>query len=320
MKHDDYYNHFDANNNYEKTIFLASGTRERSLQSAELNELEDRVIYNRRELANVLLKNGDLLDGRPTIKDGKISCPNCKVYADGSVRTVENAIFPYEEGKVIGIKRHEELITYDIDQNLGDPVKDSENSGLEGAARLKVTFSFADTDYDYAVFIISEGRVICRSVKKLSYINQTLPQIIVSKTGDCSTLEEALALASPGDRILVKEDQFITKPLEIKVDDLSIEIESGVSIQADKNMGFKESGEAEDESWKLSIFHFKAKRTRVRGGFVFIENHVGVNSQYLASIVGSASASISDLFFENISASINNGNILDSSLKVVYSE
>ena len=300
MKHSDYYNHYDPKKNYERTLFLASGSKERVLQSAELNELQDRLIGQRKQLADSLFRNGDLIEGEPRIENGTIIIPECEVYADGAVRNVSEASFDLGNKK-IGIKKVSKIITYDQDKSLGDPVKHSETSGMEGAASEQLSYHFTTDDFDYQVFEFIDGNVFCREVKNLSFVSEALPDLVVSKTGNCQSLREALAKAKKGQKILVKESQFIDSPLEVKTDDLTIEIDSGVCIEIDPNMGFDTGGTAVDEVWKRSVFHCKAKHTLIRGGRFYVRSHSRMRSQYLAAKQSGASVIITDAFIVNLS-------------------
>ena len=300
MKHEDYYNHFDAKKDYERTLFLASGSKERVLQSAELNELQDRLISQRKQVADSLFKNGDLIEGEPYVKDGKLIVPQCKVYADGAVRTVGPVTFEARNMKV-GIKRSVSTVTFEQDKSLGDPVKNSETSGMEGAAREKVKYSFTSSGFNHQVFEVSGSKVFCRSVKDLSLLSQASPEIIVSKSGHYPTLREALENAQPRSRILVKDSQYIKAPYEVKTDDLTIEIDSGVCIEIDPNMGFDTRGAVVDEVWKRSVFHCKAKHTLIRGGLFYVRSHSRMKSQYLAAKESGASVIVTDAFVVNLS-------------------
>ncbi|MCP3921620.1 MAG: hypothetical protein GY714_03450 [Desulfobacterales bacterium] len=56
-----FYIHDWKKKNYEKTLFIVSGhDGERALQSAELNEIEDRAIENRKLLADSIFTEGDV--------------------------------------------------------------------------------------------------------------------------------------------------------------------------------------------------------------------------------------------------------------------
>ncbi len=297
--HPDYFNHFDPAKNFEKTCFLASGSKERPLQSAELNETEDRQIYNRTTLADSFLQNGDLISGVPLVSNGKIKIPECRIYADGAVRIVGPVEFNADTNKTIGLKRVETLVMIEDDSGLGDPVTRSENSGMEGAARLKAVYKFTETGFAFPFLSYQHSgkRLFSRGIQNLASLSlASEADIVVADSLGCPDLHQALHRAAPGSRILVKCDQTAYIPYKIETDDLTIQIAPGVTIEGSKFLGIR-SGVPDSDERKRAIFDCRAQRTLIRGGRIGIERHDQIGSQFLAVVSEGSSAMFRDYFY-----------------------
>lgn len=308
----DYYTHFDADKNYEKTLFLASGTEERPLQSAELNEIEDRHIYHRKMLFDSVFENGDFVSGDVQVEGGMIRISDCLIYADGAIRIIPSTAFKGDKDRVIGLKRIEKTIGYQQDSGLLDPVNPSENFGMPGASRLQIQYIYSDRVFDFEVFRYdhSKKRVFKNSFKKLVRLSQdSEADIVVSDESEINNLHEALAKAAPGNRIYIKSNQFTNRPYQINKDDLSLEIAPGVMIEGSKDLGISR-GSPDSDPGKRAIFKCSAQRAVIRGGRIRIQNHDLIGSQYIALALEDASLMLRDIFvFEKIPISGGDGRI-----------
>lgn len=133
-----YYNRFNSDKKYEKSLFLAG----RGLQSAELNEMQDYALSKLKVIGDAIFKEGDVISGADCIvnaETGKITLEAGKIYLRGSVRKVEKAEFtvPINATVRVGVYYVESTITELEDENLRDPAVGTRNYQEVGAARLK---------------------------------------------------------------------------------------------------------------------------------------------------------------------------------------
>jgi len=85
-----YYNCFDPDKEYEKSLFLAG----RGLQSAELNEIQDYALLRLKGIGDAIFRDGDVITGADCIIDGeKVTLEAGKIYLRGAVRSVEKEEF-----------------------------------------------------------------------------------------------------------------------------------------------------------------------------------------------------------------------------------
>ena len=149
-----YYNRFDAAKEFEEHLFIAG----RSLQSAELNEIQRSGANRLRGIADVLFKDGDIIRDascqlNPTT--GVAACQSGAIYLRGAVRGVAPATLtvPITGTHSIGIRLIETVITALEDPTLRDPATGTRNYDGEGAERLKVTATWGwDGDGSSAQF------------------------------------------------------------------------------------------------------------------------------------------------------------------------
>ncbi|MBD0392231.1 DUF4815 domain-containing protein, partial [Wolbachia endosymbiont of Pentalonia nigronervosa] len=133
-----YYNRFNPDKKYEKSLFLAG----RGLQSAELNEMQDYALSKLKGIGDAIFKDGDVISGADCIVDaetGKVTLETGKIYLRGCVREVEKTEFkiPTNSTVRVGVYYVESTITELEDENLRDPAVGTRNYQEVGAARLK---------------------------------------------------------------------------------------------------------------------------------------------------------------------------------------
>ncbi|APR99017.1 DUF4815 domain-containing protein [Wolbachia endosymbiont of Folsomia candida] len=138
-----YYNRFNPDKKYERSLFLAG----RGLQSAELNELQDYALSKLKGIGDAIFRDGDIITGSDCIIDietGKTTLEAGKIYLRGSVRGVEKAEFtiPTNTAVRIGVFYAESTITELEDSTLRDPAVGTRNYQEVGAARLKSTITW----------------------------------------------------------------------------------------------------------------------------------------------------------------------------------
>ncbi|AZU37854.1 DUF4815 domain-containing protein [Wolbachia endosymbiont of Bemisia tabaci] len=133
-----YYNRFNPDKEYEKSLFLAG----RGLQSAELNETQEYALSKLKGIGDAIFRDGDVITGSNCIIDGeKVTLEGGKIYLRGAVRKVEKEEFviPLSTTVRIGVYYLESTITELEDANLRDPAVGTRNYQEVGAARLKVS-------------------------------------------------------------------------------------------------------------------------------------------------------------------------------------
>ncbi|WP_168464790.1 DUF4815 domain-containing protein [Wolbachia endosymbiont of Ctenocephalides felis wCfeT] len=138
-----YYNRFNPDKKYERSLFLAG----RGLQSAELNEMQDYALSKLKGIGDAIFRDGDVITGSDCIIDtetGKTTLEAGKIYLRGSVRGVEQAEFtiPINTTVRIGVYYAESTITELEDSALRDPAVGTRNYQEVGAARLKSTITW----------------------------------------------------------------------------------------------------------------------------------------------------------------------------------
>ncbi|BDG76459.1 hypothetical protein wHmcTK_10040 [Wolbachia pipientis] len=135
-----YYNRFNPDKEYEKSLFLAG----RGLQSAELNETQEYALSKLKGIGDAIFRDGDVITGSNCIIDretGKVTLESGKIYLRGAVRKVEakEFVIPLSTTVRIGVYYVESTITELEDENLRDPAIGTRNYQEVGAARLKVS-------------------------------------------------------------------------------------------------------------------------------------------------------------------------------------
>ncbi|TLW86958.1 DUF4815 domain-containing protein, partial [Wolbachia endosymbiont of Drosophila yakuba] len=139
-----YYNRFNPDKEYEKSLFLAG----RGLQSAELNETQEYALSKLKGIGDAIFRDGDVITGSNCIIDretGKVTLESGKIYLRGAVRKVEKEEFTIPLSTIvrIGVYYLESTITELEDENLRDPAVGTRNYQEVGAARLKVSTTWS---------------------------------------------------------------------------------------------------------------------------------------------------------------------------------
>lgn len=158
----DYYNDYNANNNYSEIISLAG----RVLQSREVNELQSIIKNDIKELSEVFLTNGDIISGCQCIVKGNVATiTSGKIYLNGKIhRTDEQEIQLSTKGtEYIGARIRQQIITPSEDVALRDPAVGYNNYQQDGGYRLKETVEFVrytslDTNELTQVFTFKDGK------------------------------------------------------------------------------------------------------------------------------------------------------------------
>ncbi|WDE04668.1 DUF4815 domain-containing protein [Thalassomonas viridans] len=166
----DYYQRFDPEKGYEQLLFRSG----KGLQSAELNDMQAQVSHQVKGIADVLLKDGDVvLDGEPAVNSetGLVQIGASSVYLRGQVRTLAPAELVIATDQIIdiGVWLSESQVTELEDPSLRDPAVSAHNYDEPGAARLKVTCQwglasdsgFEDANF-YPVYRIDKGVLIIK--------------------------------------------------------------------------------------------------------------------------------------------------------------
>ena len=133
-----YYSRDESAKNFEEHLFIAGP----ALQSAELNEIQQRSASRLKAVADSLFRDGDIVRDAVVVVDeatGATTCSSGAVYLRGAVRGVPSASFTIPLGTVdIGIYLVETLVTATEDATLKDPASGLLNYQRAGAHRLKV--------------------------------------------------------------------------------------------------------------------------------------------------------------------------------------
>jgi hypothetical protein len=167
-----YYNRFQAAQNYEKSLFLAG----RGLQSAELNEIQEFSLNKLKALGDAIFKDGDVVSGCDCIvQDEVVTVESGSVYLRGAVRTVSNATLEINANQRfdIGLYLKETTVTELEDPALRDPAVGTRNYQEPGAARMQYSLTWAAQaegtatntalgDF-YPVYVVDLGVLILKS-------------------------------------------------------------------------------------------------------------------------------------------------------------
>lgn len=163
-----YYDRFDRSKNYDKHLFLAG----RVLQSAELNEVQSGLQDRIQRVADVLFKDGDIINGAQIVVDaatGACTCQSGAVYIRGAVRGVPTGSLTIATTGVVqvGVYLVENVVTELEDPALRDPAVGVRNYQEPGAQRLQIvpTWGFAgdgNLGEFYPVWTVEDGNVLSK--------------------------------------------------------------------------------------------------------------------------------------------------------------
>jgi len=131
-----YFNRFNPQKNYKKLLFISG----QGLQGAELNEIQDIIINELRNIASYLVRNGTITNGGEinSIEPDSIHILAGTVYADGFTISVGERQVPINGSgiEIIGMAVSEYRISYLEDAEITEPDQDSPNYGSPGSERL----------------------------------------------------------------------------------------------------------------------------------------------------------------------------------------
>ncbi len=139
-----YYDRFDPTKEYDQHMFISG----RGLQSAELNEIQQRAAYRTKSIADALFSDGDIIrDAQISVVEstGVTSCRSGAIYLQGEVRGIPPSSFtiPHVGTVAVGIRLIETLVTATQDPDLRDPAAGTRNYNEEGAERRKIHAQWA---------------------------------------------------------------------------------------------------------------------------------------------------------------------------------
>lgn len=133
------YNRHNAANAYDRHLFR----QDRTLQSAELNEVQSNVFERIGNIGNVLFKDGDIIrDCACVVNDqtGAVSLASGSLYLAGAVRGIGTGSFTIATvgSVIIGVYLQEVVVTELDDPDLLNPAVGTRSYGEPGAARLQI--------------------------------------------------------------------------------------------------------------------------------------------------------------------------------------
>lgn len=164
-----YWDDFDSSKNYQKILFIPG----RAPQARELTQSQTIIQQQVRKLGDSLYKNGTILRGcSSSINESKTKAwvSTGDVYIDGLVITFEDTTEISILGtgsEIIGLVKHEAIITESDDTTLRDPAQGYDNYNEPGGHRLQTYWSWDVIDpsiaeiegisYRLGIFTITDG-------------------------------------------------------------------------------------------------------------------------------------------------------------------
>ncbi|MDW7550199.1 DUF4815 domain-containing protein [Pseudoalteromonas peptidolytica] len=166
----DYYQQFDPAKQYSQLLFRAS----KGLQSRELNDLQLQSQHHVKGIADVLMKDGDVVKGGDVVVDNtqqRATIGASSVYLQGAVHDVPTTQLAIRLDKleVVGVWLAKSVVTELHDPALRDPAIGAHNFDEAGAARLKISgvwglsdsLDYPDSDF-FPVYQIDHGTLIVK--------------------------------------------------------------------------------------------------------------------------------------------------------------
>ncbi|MDK2594648.1 DUF4815 domain-containing protein [Pseudoalteromonas obscura] len=203
---EDYYEKFHADSGYERLLFRAG----KGLQSRELNDLQSQVSHQLKGVADVLLKDGDLVKGGEVVIDAKLATAlitEGEVYIAGQVRPVMSSVVPIDMAASVdvGVWLTHNVVTEEQDPSLRDPAVDAINYDEPGAARLQqicqwglLSDAIGPDDAFYPVHKIEQGTLIIKQPPpQLDAVTQALARYDREANGG-SYVVEGMSLSYRG--------------------------------------------------------------------------------------------------------------------------
>ncbi|WP_017218929.1 DUF4815 domain-containing protein [Pseudoalteromonas sp. NJ631] len=166
----DYYQQFDPAKQYSQLLFRAS----KGLQSRELNDLQLQSQHHVKGIADVLMKDGDVVKGGEVVIDQAHAVATIgasSVYLQGAVHDVDTKQLAIALNKleIVGVWLAKEVVTELEDSTLRDPAIGAHNFDEAGAARLKISgrwglsdsLDYPNSDF-FPVYQIDHGTLIVK--------------------------------------------------------------------------------------------------------------------------------------------------------------
>ncbi|RDD35495.1 DUF4815 domain-containing protein [Wolbachia endosymbiont of Cylisticus convexus] len=244
-----YYNRFNPEKEYEKSLFLAG----RGLQSAELNETQEYALLRLKGIGDAIFRDGNVITGSNCIIDretGKVTLESGKIYLRGAVRKVEKEEFviPLNTTVRIGVYYLESTITELEDENLRDPAIGTRNYQEVGAARLKVSTiwkleglspRFSEGEF-YPIYNIENGVLIKHSPPpQANIVTTALARYDKEANGSyvVNGLEVMCLQREEGDE--KREKIFVINEGKAHVDGYEIELPHSIRVSFDEDPDIK---------------------------------------------------------------------------------
>lgn len=134
-----YYNLYDETKQYTELLFRAG----KVLQSKEVNELQSMLKHQIKNIGDIILTNGDIVEGCQLITNSNntVTISQGKVYLNGNTYKVNDTTISItgRGTENIGVRLKKEYISADEDETLRDVASGYDNYNQDGAFRLKET-------------------------------------------------------------------------------------------------------------------------------------------------------------------------------------
>lgn len=200
------YNRFDKEKGYQE-IFFRDGY---AAQASEHNELQSIIFQRTKDIADTLLKNGDIIQGAQLVVDvetGEVKAEEGKVYIEGIVYDVPMRTFqiPTSGSVAVGIYLVEKIISEMEDPALYNPAVGSPTQGQAGAWRkqIKAQWGFdsdASKDNFFVVHVVDDGVVRSKEAPpNLDSFNQGIARYDRDSTGGGSYIVSGFVVRSAED-------------------------------------------------------------------------------------------------------------------------
>lgn len=199
-----YYERFDPDRKYIRPLWRA----DRTLQSAELNDLAAGMLHHIKGIGDALLSNGDILRGCQVVVDessGYTVCESGAIYINGLVHGVRPAtlIIPVVGTVAIGVYMQSAVITELEDPTLYNPAIGTRGEGDPGAARLQeiAVWGFDGDGQDgefYPVYTVDDGALrVKEAPPNLDAVSQALSRYDRDSAGGTYIVEGLQVLQAP---------------------------------------------------------------------------------------------------------------------------
>ncbi|QTS88872.1 DUF4815 domain-containing protein [Ectopseudomonas khazarica] len=196
----EHYDRFDQAKNYDRHLFRP----DRILQSAEFNELQSAEHQRLKGIADVLLKDGDIIRDAGLVLDletGHATLEAGAIYLDGAVRGIAPAALtvPLVGTVTIGAFMLSEVITAQDDPALLNPAAGTRGYNEPGADRLRLTPTWGlegsrnDAEF-FPVYTVVDGNVRQKSAPpNLDVVAQAIARYDRDSTDGCYVVRGLVA-------------------------------------------------------------------------------------------------------------------------------